>query len=304
MVNPRQRFERFCFKHRNKGIPNLMLFISLGSALVYVYSMVMNSDLLQEWLCFDYQLILQGQVWRLFSYALLYDGGNILMTAIGLMCYFSLGRAMENIWGTFRFNLYYFCGILLMDVYAMVIGAVMGDGYGYMMNMFVSITYLNMSLFLGYATLYPDTHFLLFFIIPVWAWIFALIDLVMVVYYLVALPLPFNVFPLIALANYFLFFGKDVVNVLPMSWRVNARRLFKKQPRQKTKGEPRVVPFPTAGSYEASTAQVKAPYTHRCTVCGRTDVSHPELEFRYCSRCKGYHCYCEDHISNHDHVTE
>ena len=46
----------------------------------------------------------------------------------------------------------------------------------------------------------------------------------------------------------------------------------------------------------------KAPYTHRCTVCGRTDVSNPELEFRYCSRCKGYYCYCQDHINNHVHI--
>ena len=44
------------------------------------------------------------------------------------------------------------------------------------------------------------------------------------------------------------------------------------------------------------------PYHHRCTVCGRTDTENPKLEFRYCSRCSGYHCYCEDHISNHAHI--
>jgi hypothetical protein len=26
------------------------------------------------------------------------------------------------------------------------------------------------------------------------------------------------------------------------------------------------------------------------------------LEFRYCSKCNGYFCYCQDHISNHTHV--
>ncbi len=303
MANPRQRFERFCYKHRNKGIPNLMLYVSLGSALVYLFTMATDNYLLYDWLCFDYSLILQGQVWRLFSYALTYDGGGILMTVIGLMCYFSLGRAMENIWGTFRFNLYYFCGILLMDIYGMVVGAFLGE-YAVVMGYYVDITWLNMSLFLGYATLYPDAQFLLFFIIPIRAWIFALIDLVLVVYYLFALPFPFNVFPLIALANYFLFFGKDVLNVLPASWRANARRLFRKKNRTGREPKAKNIPFPTAGSYEASTAKVKAPYTHRCTVCGRTDVSDPELEFRYCSRCKGYHCYCQDHIGNHDHVTE
>ena len=305
MANPRQRFERFCYQNRNKGIPNLMLFVTAGSALAYIFTMITGSDLLYQYLSFDYHLILQGQVWRLFSYALLYQGGNIVMTAIGLLCYFSLGRAMENIWGTFRFNLYYFSGILLMDVYAMVIGACMGDPYGFYMSQFVSITYLNMSLFLGYATLYPDAHFLLFFIIPIRAWIFALIDLLLVVFYLVNLPFPFNIFPLISLANYFLFFGKDVVNVFPVSWRANARRLLRKKKNYAPKdAKPKNIPFPAAGSYQAGVASVKKPYNHRCTVCGRTDVSHPELEFRYCSRCHGYHCYCEDHISDHEHITE
>ena len=108
---------------------------------------------------------------------------------------------------------------------------------------------------------------------------------------------------MISLANYFLFFGSDVLNVLPRSWRVNARRLFRKKNTYAPKEDrPKVVPFPTAGSYQATVARPQAPYTHRCTVCGRTDVTNPELEFRYCSRCNGYHCYCQEHISNHTHV--
>ncbi|MCR4607801.1 MAG: hypothetical protein K5771_08765, partial [Oscillospiraceae bacterium] len=45
-------------------------------------------------------------------------------------------------------------------------------------------------------------------------------------------------------------------------------------------------------------------YTHKCAVCGRTDADHPELEFRFCSKCAGYHCFCQDHINNHIHFTE
>jgi len=167
-------------------------------------------------------------------------------------------------------------------------------------------SYLNLSLFIAYATLYPDTHFLLFFIIPVKAWIFALFDLVLTILEVINLSTPYfffpiNLFPLVALANYFLFFGKDVFDLIPITWKANARRLFKGKKGSK-KSEPKVIPFPSAGSYEATTASVKAPYTHKCTVCGRTDVSNPELEFRYCSRCNGYHCYCEEHINNHTHV--
>lgn len=294
MKNLRRRFDTFCFRHREKGIPNLMLYISLGSALVYIMGMIDQSSILYYWLCFDRSLILQGQVWRLLTYTLTYGYGgyNPLLIAITLLCYFSLGRAVENIWGTFRFNLFYFTGVLLQDIFCLIIGGQ------------ADVSYLNMSLFLAYATLYPDAHFLLLFIIPVKAWIFALIDLVLMVFNIIMLTqmglFPYSLFPLVALLNYFLFFGKDVVNLLPLSWQANARRLFrKKSPQQPKTG---TVPFPSAGSYQTTTAKPEAPYTHKCTVCGRTDATNPELEFRYCSRCSGYHCYCSDHISNHTHI--
>lgn len=279
MKNLRKKFELFCFRNRDKGIPNLMLYIALGTALVYLFSMVSGNSYLYYLLYFNRELILRGQVWRLITYPLTYSAGNLLLTAISLLCYYSLGRAMENIWGTCRFTLYYLSGVVMMDIYCMLFG-----GYA-------SVTYLNLSLFLGYATLYPDASFLLFFIIPVKAWIFALVDLVLVLSSLVADPFPANFFSVISLANYFLFFGKDVLNVIPMGWRANIRRLF----RRKKVGKAKVIPFDTG-------AAPKAPYTHRCTVCGRTDISHPDLEFRYCSRCQGYYCYCQDHINNHTHI--
>ncbi len=295
MKGLRSRFERFCFKNRHLGIPNLMLYIILGSAVVYLLSMLNGSYVLYEALMFDRALILQGQVWRLFTYVFTHNTSNLLFTIISFVCYYSLGRAMENVWGTFRFNLFYLTGVVLMDVFSMVLGG-QADVY-----------YLNLSLFLGYATLYPDSQFMLFFIIPVRAWIFALLDLGLTLYdtfLLTAAGLfPLSLFPLVAIGNYLLFFGKDVLNVLPPSWRINSRRVFKQKPKAAPK-RTGTIPFPSAGSYEATTATVKAPYTHRCAVCGRTDVSNPELEFRYCSRCSGYHCYCQDHISNHTHVEE
>jgi hypothetical protein len=152
--------------------------------------------------------------------------------------------------------------------------------------------------------MFPDARFLFMFVIPVKAWIFALIDLVLVLYGLLVYPFPSNLFSVISLANYFLFFGKDVLNVIPRDWRINFSRAVRQGKRtvNPKKEQPKVVPFPTAGSYEATVAKPNAPYTHRCTVCGRTDTEFPDLEFRYCSRCKGYHCYCEDHISNHAHI--
>lgn len=310
MKSLRTKFETFCFKHRHKGIPNLMLYITIANAVVYVLSTLSRNYGLYQVLCFDRDLILQGQVWRLLTCVCtsVFHYGNILFVVIGLICYYSLGRAVENTWGTFRFNLFYLSGILLMDAFALAFGGMEFTINGITYQMDPSYyadmgSNLNLSLFIAYATLYPQSQFLFMYIIPVKAWIFALVYLALILFQVLSatfpdLIFPHNLFPLVALANYFLFFGKDVVNVFPMSWRINFSRLFKGKPKKKTG----TVPFPTAGSYEATVAKPKAPYTHRCTICGRTDISDPNLEFRYCSRCKGYFCYCQEHISNHQHI--
>ncbi len=307
MKKLRSRFERFCYRHRTKGIPNLMLYITIANAIVYLMTHVAQNDALYYALCFDRNLILQGQVWRLVTcvFTSILDYGGLLLAAISLMCYYSLGKAIENAWGTFRFNLFYFFGLFLMEAFAMIFGGMpvtIEDIQLLLPSDYFSSMgyYLNLSLFIAYATLYPNTHFLLFFIIPVKAWIFALFDLALTLIGVLQMSMPYflfpiNLFPLIALANYFLFFGSDVKNLIPVSWQANARRAFRKKSKD-------AAPFPSAGSYQASTAHVRTPYNHRCTVCGRTDVSNPELEFRYCSKCNGYFCYCEDHISNHTHV--
>jgi len=291
MKDLRQKFNRFCFRHRNKGIPNLMLYVSLGAAVVYVMTLYLREFTLYNLLVFDREAILRGEVWRLFSYPLTHFTDNPVLMIISLVCYYSLGRAMENIWGTLRFNLFYFSGIVLMDIYCMIFGC-RADVY-----------YLNLSLFLSYATMYPDAQFLFLFIIPVKARILALVDLALILFGLLTEVFPYNLFSVISIANYFLFFGKDVRNVIPVSWRVNAGRLFRKKKRA-GRQQSGTIPFPTAGSYQATVAKPISPYTHRCHVCGRTDVTNPELEFRYCSRCAGYHCYCQDHINDHSHIEQ
>ena len=279
----RRSFELFCMKNRNKGIPNLMLYVCVGNAIVYLMSQVVGSTSLYYLLLFSRTAILRGQVWRLISWPLTMYRNNILLMAVALLCYYSLGRVIEQLWGTCKFNLFYLSGIVMMDIYCMIFGCQ------------ADVFYLNMSLFMSYATMFPSATFLLFFIIPVKAWIFALLNLIEIVIGLVTYPFPYNLFPIIALMNYFLFFGKDAVNVIPQSWRLWLRRhLGGKQTTAKHQ-QPKVVQFRTA-------SREKPDYNHRCTVCGRTDVTNPELEFRYCSRCKGYYCYCQDHINNHTHI--
>ena len=297
----RTRFERFCFRHRNKGIPNLMLYIIIGSGIVSILSIV-GLNQIYDLLVFDRNLILRGQVWRLFTWPLINASGSaagLFLDLLLLYCYYSLGRAVEAAWGTFRFNLFYLGGIVLMDIFAMVLGglpAFAGANYpGYYIYAGAMSAYLHLSLVISFATLYPDARFIIFFILPIKAWILAVIYLIIEVVAIVQLSFPImcfphNLFPLVALANYFLFFGKDVLNLLPVSWRVR-----RKSPKKQHYAPAQPIRQP---HHQKS----KTPYMHRCTICGRTDVTNPELEFRYCSRCNGYFCYCQDHISNHTHV--
>ena len=285
MKNLRRNFERFCYKNRYKGVSNLMLYIAIGTAIVYLFRMIDPSNLLYYFLVFDRGAILSGQVWRLITYIFVPMSGNVLFLAISLYFYYFIGKSIESAWGPFRFNLFYLCGVVITDLAALLLG-VNAD-----------ISYLNMSLLLAFATLYPENRVLLFYIIPIKMKYLAWFYLAVTVYELFAYPFPYNLFSVVALLNYFLFFGSDVLRVLPDFLRPSGRtaKPFGSFSQQRQKPNPN-----WAKDYQKKTAP--APYRHKCTVCGRTDVENPYLEFRYCSRCNGYYCYCIEHINDHAHI--
>lgn len=287
----RSRFERFCYQHSSWGIPNLMLFIAIGNAIVYLFGYIDPSNVIYQFLCWDTAKVLHGQVWRLFSYIFIPDASYLLLLAIELFFYYFIGRVLEGQWGVFRFNIYYLAGIVLTDVAALA----MGIG--------ASSYYLNLSLLLAFATVMPENRVYLFMIIPVkmkyLAWVyFAMLALDMVrMIVLVGFPVGLYcaLLMLVPLLNYFLFFGREIRNVLPAVHSAPGQRFQFRQAAKKQKPNPN-----WAAGYTSQTGA--KPYHHKCTVCGRTDTDYPDLEFRYCSRCKGYYCYCQDHINNHVHI--
>ena len=95
------------------------------------------------------------------------------------------------------------------------------------------------------------------------------------------------VLPLVALLNFFVFFAPEI-------------RRFAKREQTRTK---QAAHFHNAVR-QTQREQQSQGYRHKCAVCGRTDVTNPELQFRYCSKCAGYHCFCSDHIFNHVHFTD
>jgi len=277
--------DKFCYKHPRFGISNLMLFIVIGNGIVWLFSAMDSTGLLASNLAFSAQAILQGQVWRLVTFILVPQSSGFWLL-IMLYFYYFIGSTLEREWGSGRFTIYYLAGMLLTALYGFVVYFIAGESRA------ITASYINLSMFFAFATLFPETQVLLFFVIPIKIKWLALLNAVYFGFQIVSMLgngyglLSF--LPLVAVLNYFIFCG---------DWLFDMVRPERVRQRSKTI------------NYKRAAAKVNKemknkPYTYKCEVCGRTDVSNPELEFRYCSRCAGYHCFCQDHINNHVHFKE
>ncbi len=276
MKNPRNAIERFCSKHPNFGIPRLMMYVAIANVAFWLLGAV-NSRI-PPYLVFDPYLILHGQVWRLITFAL-YPPSTGLLAFIAIYFYYWIGSTLEQYWGTPQFTIYFFCGLILTVLYGFLIYLITG------VRMQVDAQYVYLSMFFSFAALFPDMQVLLFFLLPIKMKWLALVDAAFFLFGVLTTPFPYNMLPVVAILNFVLFCGGDLLRLLPKRSSANTVH-FRRE------------------SHRIRREQREQLYHHKCAVCGRTDVSNPELEFRYCSRCAGYHCFCEEHINNHIHFTE
>ena len=154
-------------------------------------------------------------------------------------------------------------------------------------SILIDAHYIYLSMFFAFATYYPYTQVLLFFFIPIKVKWLALINAALFAYGMVTRPFPYSLLPLVAAIAFLLFCGELLLPALRSNRSILKKKINFRQEVSQIRYE-----------------QNSAPYRFQCSVCGRTDVSNPELEFRYCSRCAGYHCFCREHINNHIHFTE
>lgn len=272
--------DRFCYKHPRLAIPNLMLYIVLGTGLIALLDAFSMGGSFASYFAFDANAILRGQIWRIGTFLFVPISSSLFNTAISLYFYYFVGSTLEREWGSAKFTIYYACGVILNIILGFMIGS-------------TSVFYLNMALFFAFATMFPNMQVLLFFIIPVkikWlAWFDAAFFAFNILSSIFSGRPLLALIPLTALLNYFLFFGGDLTDLL---------RQGQQKVNYRTKNSRKTVDFQSAQQH----AREKKGYLHKCAVCGRTDVSNPELEFRYCSKCKGYYCYCAEHINAHVHI--
>jgi len=193
--------DRIPYKYRKYCIPNLMLYIVVGMAIVFVSDLMIYPQLgfsISGLLGFDKEAILQGQVWRTVSFAFMPPNTSFLFMAFSLYFYWMIGSAMESTWGSFKFNIYYLIGFLG----TVAAGLLTGYATNY---------YLNMSLFFAFAASYPDMEVRLFFLLPIKIKWLALLDGALFLYSFVFSGWGARVALLVSIANFLLFFGGDFI---------------------------------------------------------------------------------------------
>lgn len=276
------KIDMFSYNHPRFGIPNLMMFIVGANILLWLISGMDTTNSVANLLAFNPKLIMQGQVWRLVSFVLLPAYGSLFTVVIRLYFYYFIGTTLENQWGTPKFNIYVFSGIFFSVLYGMAAYWITGKIVS------VSAEFVYFSMFFAFATMYPENTVLLFFIIPLKMKWLAIIDALFFLYQIFALPFPSNLLPLVAVLNYLIFCGGWLFDYLrPATVKQQAKTInFKREMRN------------------INREQNAAPYNRKCAVCGKTDTDYPNMQFRFCSQCEGYHCFCEEHISNHVHFKE
>lgn len=281
-------------KYGRYGIPNLTMYII--ACYVIGYILLYTAPGVLSYLSLDVRMILKGQIWRVITWVIYPpDTSDLFWFILAIVFfYYPVGTSLERTWGTFRYTLYIFSGILFTVIGAFLLhfitgGIVVIDGVPFLLGGSIYSTYyISLSVFLAYAMSYPDMQLLLMFVIPIkmrWMAIVygAIIVFDMVRY--VRAGLWFMIFPVVfSLLNFLLFYlgSKDMS-------RYNPKEVKRRQEFKKAMAQSRVNPGTNGIS------------KHKCAICGRTELDDPNLEFRFCSKCKGNYEYCQDHLFTHEH---
>lgn len=295
MSNFEKKFGKYAIKNISLV---LILFYACGYLINWINPVMLNYLTLNP-----YAVLFKGQIWRLVTWLIVPPEGFSFFTLIMLYFYYSLGTSLERTWGTYRYNLYLFLGMIFTAIGAF---AMMGyvylfqkdalltygaENYFMILSGLFSTYYVNMSIFLAFAATFPNVQVLLFFLIPIKVKILGIIYGAMLVYDFVTKHyMQFQYFYLdvsaanrfvigASLLNFAVFFftGRSMIHLSPKQ--IKRRQEFKREVKHSVKIT-----------------------RHKCAICGRTEETNPELEFRFCSKCDGNYEYCQDHLFTHVHV--
>lgn len=284
-----QKLER---KFGRYAIHNLMYYIIILYGIGFFMNLAVP-DFYWNYLSLDAAAILHGQIWRIVTFLIQPPSASPIFVIFALYLYYMIGQHLEATWGAFRFNLYFFTGVIFHVVAGILAYLITGVSFP------IGTSYLNLSLFFAFAAIYPDVEFLLFFIIPLKVKYLALFDGLFFGYTILQAFLPAyggGVFgaaykadaiaAAVSILNFVIFYFSSRNFMAYSPKQIHRKKKFQKEVKK------------TYVNKEAAAVGAK----HRCTVCGRTELDDPNLEFRYCSKCNGAYEYCQDHLFTHEHI--
>lgn len=278
------------------AIPNLTLYLIICYGIGYLMQYLVPAG--YQYLMLDPFLVLKGQVWRLVTWILIPpDSSNIFFVLITLYLYYSLGGLLERIWGTYKYNVYLFSGLLFTILgafvlcgYSVLMGAqptmytglyVLNNGSAVYFGQF-STYYINMSIFLACAASIPDVQVLLMFIFPIKVkWLGIVYGIILLVNCIQG-GIATWIVVIFSLLNFLVFFLRSKGKMHLSVGQIKRQQEFHQKMR--------------------SAGQTKGITRHKCAICGRTELDGDDLEFRFCSKCNGNYEYCQYHLFTHEHV--
>jgi len=310
------------------AIKNLIYYILGGYVIGYLLLLLDSRLGWYQWITMDAGLVMKGQVWRLFTWICTVPQGLSIWVIFMFLLYFFIGKSLENSMGAFRYNLFMIGGWFFMTLGSMVVYWITNGIYGSFgaISMQISTYYINLASFLAFAVLFPNQKVYFFGILPVkikWlAWIdvaYLGITIISCIISLIGLPMQevqdlisvygidssyakvtiiSQIFSIvISLLNFLIFFISNRKDKPYAGFKQKRKQAeFKKKYNQGLE-ENKELSRGKAGKYTSNDAIV-----HRCSTCGRTNLTNPELSFRYCSKCNGNHEYCQDHLFTHVHI--
>lgn len=278
------------------AIPNLTLYLIICYGIGYLMQYLVPAG--YQYLMLDPFLVLKGQVWRLVTWILIPpDSSNIFFVLITLYLYYSLGGLLERIWGTYKYNVYLFSGLLFTILgafvlcgYSVLMGAqptmytglyLLNNGSAVYFGQF-STYYINMSIFLACAASIPDVQVLLMFIFPIKVkWLGIVYGIILLVNCIQG-GIATWIVVIFSLLNFLVFFLRSKGKMHLSVGQIKRQQEFHQKMR--------------------SAGPTKGITRHKCAICGRTELDGDDLEFRFCSKCNGNYEYCQYHLFTHEHV--
>ena len=243
------------------AVPNLTLFLILGQVLLFLLHFPRPSVV--QGLVLIPSKVLSGEWWRFITFLFLPPTLSPIWLFFDLYFFYLMGRSLENAWGDLRYNLFLLVGYIATVLAAFIVP------HGTATNLF-----LMASTFLAFVWLNPEFVIYIFLVLPMRV---KYIAWVVWGFYCIALVTGdwmTRMMVLSSVINFLIFFQGDIIRHI----RYGHKRLAAK-----------------------AAAPLADQAFHRCAVCGITDRTHPQMDFRYCPLCTGSLGYCKDHINNHEH---